>query len=79
MKLLTVTLGIAVAVSFVWIQRSRDAAEPKLFTLKVLDQYIKYYCPNSGTCTRKNALRRMKRDWPHIYRLGFDQFNAYVE
>lgn len=64
-------LVIALTVFFLWINRSRDAQTPEFFATKVLDQYIKFYCPQAGTCTRKDALSRMRREWPHVYRLGF--------
>jgi cell division protein FtsI/penicillin-binding protein 2 len=41
------------------------------YAAQVLNQYIKYYCPNAGTCDRKKALERLRLDWPHVYRLGF--------
>lgn len=66
-------LVIAITAFFLWTNRSRDAQTPELFATKVLDQYIKFYCPQSGTCTRKDALSRMHREWPHVYQLGFQE------
>jgi hypothetical protein len=43
----------------------------KEYALQVLDQYIRYYCPRDNVCSRHQALARMQRDWPHIYKLGF--------
>lgn len=43
----------------------------KEYAGQVLDQYIKYYCPTAGTCARKKALEKLRRDWPHVYKLGF--------
>lgn len=59
---------IFLAVNTVKAQRTVNQKE---YTVQVLDQYIKYYCPNAGTCTRKKALERLRRHWPHIYKLGF--------
>lgn len=43
----------------------------KDYALQVLDQYIRYYCPNAGTCAREKALERLRLDWPNVYKLGF--------
>lgn len=59
---------IFLAVNAVKVQRTVNQKE---YTIQVLDQYIKYYCPNDDTCTQKKALERLRRDWPHVYKLGF--------
>lgn len=43
----------------------------KDYALQVLDQYIRYYCPRDNICSHRQALTRMQRDWPHVYKLGF--------
>ena len=64
--ILLITIFLAVkAATF------QNAVTKEDYAIQVLDQYIKYYCPNAGTCTRKKALERLRRDWPHVYRLGF--------
>ena len=66
---LVITAIIAVfAINLIKIQQS---VSDKEYAAQVLDQYIKYYCPNAGTCDRKKALERLRRDWPHVYKLGF--------
>lgn len=49
-----------------------SAIQEKEYAMQVLDQYIKYYCPQSGTCTRRQALRRIRKDWPAMYNLEFN-------
>lgn len=51
--------------------RIQRTVTPKEYATQVLDQYMKYYCPTSGICTRKKALQKLRRDWPHVYQLGF--------
>jgi len=51
---------------------STQGISDKEWASQVLDQYIRYYCPTSGICNRKNGLERMRRDWPRIYLSGFN-------
>jgi len=64
--LLTAILGI-----FFFALKNKKQISDKDYALQVLDQYIRYYCPRDGDCSRKQALTRAKRDWPEIYNLGF--------
>lgn len=52
------------------VNRQRSVTDQEYAT-RIIDQYIKYYCPNAGVCSRKKALERLRRDWPHVYKLGF--------
>lgn len=67
--ILFIAVLIVLAVAAVGRQQSVTDRE---YAAQVLEQYIKYYCPNAGTCTRKKALERLRRDWPHVYELGFN-------
>ncbi len=68
--LFLIILIIIVSIAMNAIRTQRQVSQ-KEFTTQVLDQYIKYYCPNAGICDRKKALGRLRRDWPHVYSLGF--------
>jgi len=68
LSIIILLIIIFLAVKAVKIQ---NAVTKEEFAAQVLDQYIKYYCPNAGTCDRKKALERLQRDWPHVYKLGF--------
>ena len=68
LSIIILLIIIFLAVKAVKIQ---NAVTKEEYAAQVLDQYIKYYCPNAGTCTRKKALERLQRDWPHVYKLGF--------
>lgn len=65
-----ILLFIALLFAIRAIQTQRKVTQ-KEYTTQVLDQYLRYYCPAVGTCTRKKALDRLHRDWPHVYQLGF--------
>lgn len=65
-----ILLFIALLVAIRAIQTQRKVTQ-KEYTAQVLDQYIRYYCPAVGTCSRTKALDRLRRDWPHVYQLGF--------
>lgn len=66
---------IAVLITFVYLAVTTAINQRKVtekeYAARILDQYIRYYCPNAGMCTRKKALERLQRDWPHVYKLGF--------
>lgn len=64
---------ILIAVSLLRQAHRGEVENNQVFATNVLGQYIRYYCPHSGLCTRKKALIRMKTNWPHIYRLGFQE------
>lgn len=49
----------------------KNAATKEEYATQVLDQYIRYYCPHAGVCSREKALSNLRRDWPHVYKLGF--------
>lgn len=68
MYILFIAALIPLTVSAVRRQQSVTDQE---YAAQVLDQYIKYYCPSAGVCSRQKALRRLRRDWPHVYKLGF--------
>ncbi len=69
--ILVLTILIIVAAAAVNAVAAQRRVSQKEFTAQVLNQYIKYYCPNAGVCSRKKALEGLKRDWPHVYKLGF--------
>ena len=66
-----ILLAAAILGIFFFTLKTKKQISDKEYALQVLDQYIRYYCPNAGTCTRKKALQRLRADWPHIYNLGF--------
>ena len=66
-----ILLGITILGIFLFILQNKKQINDREYAIQVLDQYIRYYCPNTGTCTKEKALLRLKRDWPHVYNLGF--------
>ena len=66
-----ILLGITILGIFLFILQTKKRISDKDYALQVLDQYIRYYCPRDNVCSRRQALARMQRDWPHIYKLGF--------
>mgnify|MGYP001588824693 FL=1 len=66
-----ILLGITILGIFFFTLKNNKQISDKEYAAQVLDQYIRYYCPNAGICTRKEALRRLRADWPHVYKLGF--------
>ncbi len=69
---LTIIVGALFAIGIVQAYRHQgEINDQKRFTSEVLEQYIRYYCPNAGVCRESQALERMNREWPHVYRLGF--------
>ena len=70
--LLTAILGI-----FFFALKNKKQISDKEYATQVLDQYIRYYCPKDGVCSHRQALDRMQRDWPHIYKLGFSILEEY--
>lgn len=66
-----ILLAIIFLGIFIFAFTAKKQTGEKEYATQVLDQYIRYYCPNAGTCTRKKALSRLKSDWPHVYKLGF--------
>ena len=64
-------LAIVILGIFIFMLNSKKQISDKDYTLQVLDQYIRYYCPRDGDCNRKQALGRIKKDWPEAYNLGF--------
>lgn len=64
-------LAIVILGIFFFTLNSKKQVGDKEYATQVLDQYIHYYCPHDNICSRRQALDRMRRDWPHIYKLGF--------
>ena len=67
-KLLLVIIILGI---FFFTLNSKKQVSDKEYAAQVLDQYIRYYCPRDNVCNHRQALIRMQRDWPHIYKLGF--------
>ncbi|MBI5357157.1 hypothetical protein HZB78_06135 [Candidatus Collierbacteria bacterium] len=65
---LVILIIIAAAINAI---KTQNRVSQKEFTTQVLDQYIKYYCPNAGTCSREKALSSLRSDWPQLYSRGF--------
>jgi|GEM_PF-5798000 len=70
-RLTTIVLLITIVYLAVVAAINQRKVTEKEYALQVLDQYIRYYCPKDGVCSHHQALARMQRDWPHIYKLGF--------
>jgi hypothetical protein len=64
-------LAIVILGILIFMLNSKKQISDKDYALQVLDQYIRYYCPRDGDCSRGQALARAKKDWPEIYNLGF--------
>lgn len=64
-------LAIVILGIFLFSLTSQKQISDKEYAAQVLDQYIRYYCPRDNVCSHRQALIRMQRDWPHIYKLGF--------
>lgn len=64
-------LVIIILEIFFFTLNSKKQVSDKEYAAQVLDQYIRYYCPRDNVCSHRQALIRMQRDWPHIYKLGF--------
>lgn len=64
-------LAIVILGIFFFLLNSQKQASDQEYASQVLDQYIRYYCPRDGDCTKKQALARAKKDWAEIYDLGF--------
>ncbi len=70
-KQLSIIILLIIIFLAVRAAKIQNAVTKEEYAAQVLDQYIRYYCPNSGICDRKKALERLQRDWPHVYALGF--------
>lgn len=66
-----ILLGITILGIFFLILKNNKQISNKEYAFQVLDQYIRYYCSRDNICSHRQALNRMQRDWPHIYKLGF--------
>lgn len=64
-------LAIVILGIFFFSLTSQKQISDKEYAAQVLNQYIRYYCPRDGDCTREQALARTKKDWADIYDLGF--------